>query len=151
MSLPWATCCPDRRRQVQCGCRRVSPSCAADCPERCRGLFLLLLVMGRWSVMLCRTLRRIPLFRQLTPSCCNVVSLIGGHQYTWGVLHRGHQYMWSVLCWKSPIIWVFPQDVLQCTGCQHHLYMRDAFSTCARCASHTLYKLIPNCVYKHMV
>ena len=35
-------------------------------------------------------------------------------------------------------------DILQCTGYQHHTHRRDAFSTCARCASHTLYTFIPN-------
>jgi len=45
----WAIYCPERRGEVRCGCRRASPSCAADCPEKRRGLLLLLLVMGRWS------------------------------------------------------------------------------------------------------
>jgi hypothetical protein len=31
------------------------------CPEKRRGSLVLLLVMGRWIVMLCRTLGRIPL------------------------------------------------------------------------------------------
>ena len=55
-----AAYCLERHGDVRCGCRRVSPSCAAYCLEKRHGLLLLLLVMGRWSVM-CRILQRIPL------------------------------------------------------------------------------------------
>jgi hypothetical protein len=44
------------------GCRRLSLFWAAGCLEKHRGLPLLLLVMGRWSMVLCRTLQKIPLF-----------------------------------------------------------------------------------------
>jgi hypothetical protein len=35
-------------------------------------------------------------------------------------------------------------DVFWCNSHQHHMCMRGAFSTCAKCATHTLYKCIPN-------
>jgi hypothetical protein len=38
----------------------VSPFWTADCPEKRRGLLLLLLLKGRWIVMSCRKVQRIP-------------------------------------------------------------------------------------------
>ena len=71
---------PQEHDQVWCGCRRVSPSCAAECPEKRRGLLLLLLMLGRWRVM-CRILRRIPLLRCAEYYVLSFASFVGVTNY----------------------------------------------------------------------
>jgi len=81
VSPPWVAYYQERRGEVRCDCRRVSPSCATDFPEERRGLLWLVVGEGPMECDVPK-LAKDP-FGLLVPLCCKVdvvVSLVRGHR-----------------------------------------------------------------------
>jgi hypothetical protein len=69
----WAAICLEMRRVVQWGCKAVNAAGAAGCPELRSNVFTPgdETVVQMWSMVLCRTLRSIPV-GLLGPSCTSI-------------------------------------------------------------------------------